>query len=355
MQSEKQAAAVRERAYAMLWLRRAAHIGAGLLIVAMAGSAGLLLWLWLQHGQVAVLPKPSGQYAVGRVAYDWTDETRADTLGPDPKAKRELMVWVWYPAAPRAGAIPAAYLPAKWAEARHQNAGLLANLLTQRLSEVRVYAVADADLAPNEPTYPVLMMGPGLGPLATDYTTLAEDLASHGYVVVGVNVTYITSVVVFADGRVARSTSMGNVPNAASPEEGKRILDRLIELWTADERFVLNQMAQLSANDQQGRFTGRLDLRRVGVFGHSFGGATALEVCRVDTRCKAGVNLDGYPHENVVKLGLQQPFMFIWSEPSVSRGRWLATGGAQRQAHHQSDTTGRVSVHDQRRAALQLC
>jgi dienelactone hydrolase len=40
-------------------------------------------------------------------------------------------------------------------------------------------------------------------------------------------------------------------------------------------------------------FGGKLDLQRIGSFGHSFGGVTALEVCRVDDRCRAAVNLDG--------------------------------------------------------------
>jgi predicted dienelactone hydrolase len=45
----------------------------------------------------------------------------------------------------------------------------------------------------------VLIMGPGLGAAASDYTVLAEDLASHGYIVVGYTPTYSTDVT-FPDG-----------------------------------------------------------------------------------------------------------------------------------------------------------
>ncbi|MCX6047408.1 MAG: lipase, partial [Chloroflexi bacterium] len=50
------------------------------------------------------------------------------------------------------------------------------------------------------------------------------------------------------------------------------------------------------------------------LFGHSFGGATAAQACRLDNRCKAALDLDGYPFGDVVQVGLQQPLMFIWSE-----------------------------------------
>jgi dienelactone hydrolase len=304
----------------MLGMRQAARIGAILVIVVTASAAGLLLWLWFQHDWTVVLPQPTGKYAVGRTALEWADETRAETLGADRNARRELMIWAWYPAAARAGVAPAAYLPREWEELRQENAGPLTRLLTQRPGTVRPHATADAELAPDQPEYPVLVMGPGLGFLAADYTTLAEELASHGYIVLGVNVTYVSKVVVFSDGRVARS----------APALGDAV--SLLQLWVADQRFVLDQVARLNAMNHRNRFAGRLDLQRIGLFGHSFGGATALEVCRIDVRCKAGASLDGYPFANTGGRDLQQPFMFIWSEPSnVADPGWQqAVGNARR-------------------------
>ena len=40
--------------------------------------------------------------------------------------------------------------------------------------------------------------------------------------------------------------------------------------------FALDPLAQLNTADPAGEFTGRLDLTRVGIFGHSFGGAHLL-------------------------------------------------------------------------------
>jgi len=55
-------------------------------------------------------------------------------------------------------------------------------------------------------------------------------------------------------------------------------------------------------------------MMRVGVFGHSLGGAVAAQFCHEDSRCKAGIDIDGAPHGSVVQAGLAQPFMFLLSD-----------------------------------------
>jgi len=50
------------------------------------------------------------------------------------------------------------------------------------------------------------------------------------------------------------------------------------------------------------------------MFGHSFGGAQSLQFCHDDSRCKAGIDLDGAPFGSVVKDGLSQPFLFLLSD-----------------------------------------
>jgi pimeloyl-ACP methyl ester carboxylesterase len=86
--------------------------------------------------------------------------------------------------------------------------------------------------------------------------------------------------------------------------------------WIADIGFVLDRLEQLNTSGVPGKFKGRLDMTRVGVFGHSFGGATALQFCHDDPRCKAGIDVDGQPFGSVIQDGLHQPFMFILSDHS---------------------------------------
>jgi predicted dienelactone hydrolase len=55
-------------------------------------------------------------------------------------------------------------------------------------------------------------------------------------------------------------------------------------------------------------------MTRVGVFGHSFGGATAAQFCSQDSRCKAGIDVDGSLHGSVIQAGIHKPFMFLLSD-----------------------------------------
>jgi predicted dienelactone hydrolase len=59
-----------------------------------------------------------------------------------------------------------------------------------------------------------------------------------------------------------------------------------------------------------------MDFGRLGMFGHSFGGATALEFCHRDSRCKAALDMDGIPFGRVVPEGLGKPGMFLLSDHS---------------------------------------
>jgi predicted dienelactone hydrolase len=146
-----------------------------------------------------------------------------------------------------------------------------------------------------------------------NYSTLAEDLASHGYVVAGFDAPYRTGVVAFPDGRVITRRPENN-PELFSGEELTLLANKLLAAWTGDIAFVLDRLEQLNASDASGKFTRRLDMTRVGVFGHSFGGATAAQFCSQDSRCKAGIDVDGSLHGSVIQTGIHKPFMFLVSE-----------------------------------------
>jgi len=75
-----------------------------------------------------------------------------------------------------------------------------------------------------------------------------------------------------------------------------------------------DQLERLNASDPTGGFVGRLDIQRVGAFGHSLGGAEAPQFCHDDSRCKASLDLDGAPWGSVVREGLAQPVMFLMSD-----------------------------------------
>lgn len=286
---------------------------AAIVVFAVVSLILLLAFLSLEHRTAITLPQPSGRFAVGRTTYAWINHAEMDELAPSPDTPRELVVWIWYPAATGDSAKPVEYLPAQWRAADAQHSGvLMSKFLTRDLSLVRAHSTLDPDVSPEQRSYPVVILRAGGGAFTTDYTTLAEDLASHGYVVVGFDAPYRTSLVVFPDNRVVERPP-SNDPENLNADDAKRLIHRLLPLWTSDTKFVVSQLDQLNAAPS-GKFAGRLDMQRVGMFGHSFGGATTLQFCHDDARCKAGIDLDGAPYGSVVQEGLQQPCMFIFSD-----------------------------------------
>jgi predicted dienelactone hydrolase len=284
-------------------------------ILAMLGVLGvgvLLGSIWLEHRTAVTLPTPTGPFAVGRATHAWADDASTDTLAPVRDTRRELVVWIWYPSAVGQPATMDDYLPAPWRDAFDRQGSALFRFLTRDLSLVQAHSARSPDVSAQQPSYPVVIMRGGASANVTNYSTLAEDLASHGYFVVGVDAPYRTNVVVFPDGRVMRRTAENNPELCSGPEQA-RCLNRLLAAWTADIAFVLDRLGQLNTSDPSGTFTGRLDLTRVGVFGHSFGGAQAAQFCHEDSRCKAGIDVDGAPLGSVVRAGLHQPFMFLVS------------------------------------------
>lgn len=263
----------------------------------LVGLAVLLLSGGLPaHGAAepaVVLPLPTGPHAVGRIAQAWVDAARSGARVAEPGGRREVRLVVWYPASSRPRpATQAESLPDGWRLAGQPGGSLWFLDLARQYAVVRVHAVPDAPLAPLQPVYPALIMQPAVGRLVIEYTAMAEELASHGYVVAGVMAT----------------DRPGSLPG------------ELMAASIADTLFVLNRLARLDGNGPLRVVAGRLALDSIGVFGHSSGGAAALEVCQVDSRFKAGVDLDGYPSNDVARAGARKPFMFVWSEQSPDHG-----------------------------------
>lgn len=262
-----------------------------LALLLVLGVAVLFTGLWLEHRTAVTLPVPTGPFAVGRTTYAWA-----------PSTKTEVLAWIWYPADRSPTAAPADYLPYPWRVAlAHSSGRLMSQFLTRDLGLVHTHSSLNSPISTKHATYPVVIMRAGGGALTTDFTTLAENLASHGYVVAGFDAPYRTVVVVLPDGRVILRSRTGDI-------------NGLLSAWTIDTKFVVDQLDRLNAADPTGRFTGHLDMGRLGMFGHSFGGATTLQFCHDDPRCKAGIDIDGAPYGSVVKEGLTQPFLFLLSD-----------------------------------------
>ena len=303
------------------WLTALALLGiaSGILFLAVLG--------WRQPNSLT-LPVPTGPYGVGRIVVDWRDDGRIDPFAPTPGTPRELPVWIWYPA-PRSATEPRAeYMPPRVREAMQPNPALVVRLvlstLTTDRANVTSHALDAPPLATSAHAFPVLLLKPALGSAVVQNSAFAEDLASHGYVVVGSDSPYTTPGVAYQDGRIARRTAAGHPSETApghiselAPGQPNDNYLAVVDVWVKDNRFILDRLQALTAQDPSGRFTGRLDLNAVGAFGHSVGGAAALQFCGEDDRCRAGVDLDGMPYGEVVRSGISKPFLFLFAARPV--------------------------------------
>ena len=186
-------------------------------------------------------------------------------------------------------------------------------------ASIATHSFYNAAVSRYQTKYPVLIFSHGLGSyIARLYTSVLEDLATHGYIVVAIDHTYDNLVTFFPSNRAEKYIFEGvggvlDEPSECSIEEGKQlkiIENEHLNIWVHDVQFVLNELEKINQHDPQGILTGSLDLLRIGVFGHSYGGATAAQVCRIDSRCKAGIDIDGALHENKEK-SFNKPFMIV--------------------------------------------
>jgi pimeloyl-ACP methyl ester carboxylesterase len=244
-------------------------------------------------------PTPTGPYAVGRQAFVWTDSTRREPT--DTTRWRQVSAFVWYPAAVHKGAEAQVSLPPEWETLRLESLRTkLGPDIANAMREFSVHAQTNATLLPASSRLPVLLFTPGLSWLATDYSVLIENLVSHGYIVVGFSPTGFSNPVVFPDGRVVGQT-LGNGASIATEQH-------YIE---EDALLVLREIRQL---DAQGFLRGRVDLGRIGAFGHSIGGATSFAIAARDTAIRAAINIDGDVMGDVREVRPHQPLLLINSD-----------------------------------------
>jgi platelet-activating factor acetylhydrolase isoform II len=272
--------------------------------------------LWVERRSELTLPTPTGPFTVGRTFDVWSDAAAFDALAPIPGTKRELLVWIWYPSSATQSTAMDDYVPEQLRPKPGSRRANVFTFLTRDASKVHEHSARDSGVSAQQRSYPVAMMRGGASTSVLNYSTLAEDLASHGYVVVGFDAPYRTGVVVFPDGRTIRETPENNPELCVSRDHVRqeRCATKIVIAWTSDMGFVLDRLERLNKSDSSNRFTGRLDLTRVGVFGHSLGGAEAAQFCHDDSRCKAGIDIDGAPHGSVIGTGMRQPFMFLLSD-----------------------------------------
>lgn len=258
-----------------------AGVAAGLSIVVSGG------------GTAVAEPDSVAGAQVGVTTMHLVDGQRADPWRRG--SRRELIVTMHYPAV-GGGSYPVA---------DNRLVGLPQPLVAAR-------ARVGAPAAGGARTLPVVLFSPAVGFPARTGTSMAEDLAGRGYVVVSVEDTHgALPGTVLPDGRV----EWYDLRNLTDIRAAVRTSS---EARAGDIRFVLDELTAMADGGHRTLPTGlaaAMDPGRVGMVGHSLGGTMAVVG---DARIRAGIDLDGYPPPSYLAPGLvadpQRPLLFLFAD-----------------------------------------
>lgn len=268
------------------------------------------------------LPLPTGRYPVGTRPLYLRDPKRAEMVptiklepGLEPTAQaaageRQVEVQLWFPAsAPVRAGESALYnfdleALARWVK----DPGLIT---AQR--RLRTMADPTARVADEAGALPVVLLAPGSGSFVSDYTALAQELASHGYLVAvvaspGVNFMRRGAGLVsgpWEDWQPRGETKRDRADLEAQAESlVKR--DRVV---AADLALVLDDLATLNETASSVLHQ-RIDMKRVAAMGHGSGGCAAA-CAAADQRISALAVFDAFLPPTHYGNNLRPPLLLV--------------------------------------------
>jgi predicted dienelactone hydrolase len=277
------------------------------------------------------LPAPTGPYAAGEDVIHLTDWNRLDPWVPS-SGPRQLTVTMVYPAVPGTGT-PAPYMTLAEAAGHIQQAKIPASsgITPQNLSSVTTHAFDGA--RPHRGKYPLVVLSPGFGDPRMVLTSLATDLASHGYIVALVGDTH---------GDSGETLANGQTPPCAICDDPALDMTTVTASRALDVSFVIDQ---LTHGNSAWRLAHLIDKHEIGMAGHSIGGAAAATTMIADPRVLAGVDMDGAFYPVPMPGQINRPFLMLgragvhsvggsdttWGQTWAALGgyeKWLAVTGA---------------------------
>lgn len=277
-----------------------------LIVVAVSTALPILL-------PVPRIPAPSGPFQVGTRIIEMIDESRRELYSGKDEPRR-YMIQAWYPAD-----VKETDERAPWMERADIFAPAIATYIDlpafflDHLALAQIPAYKNAVVAESDEKFPVILFSHGWNGFNAQNAGQALELASHGFIVIGIQHTYGAVVTVFPDGTVAPNNPNALPADADDPnyEEVARIL---ADQWADDMSHTLDF---ISSADAGNLFAPSVDSARVGVYGHSTGGGAAIQFCGVDLRCKSVLGMDPFMRPvsaEVIESGLPMPSFFMFSQ-----------------------------------------
>lgn len=285
------------------------------------------------------LPTLSGEYKIGTSHFFLNDTNRSEVFTRKKEDFRRLYIKAWYPS-DKCNTDTAKYIPGHnyMALTSHYWWMGASQKYFKKLSDAKTNSCFNVPISGKKDKYPVIIFSHGYGmSLPEFYSSLLENLAVNGYIVLAIGHPYESIQIDYPDGS---NTGRGNVKNLVKfilelkpyrkanekiTKEKERIqlikkikkesrfIQRSQNEWVKDSKFVIDKLENPGNFDWK-MLKNKSDLKNVGALGHSFGGSVTGQFCIEDSRIKAGVNIDGWQYGDVFEEGHTCPFMFIGTE-----------------------------------------
>ncbi len=290
------------------YLRKSIIIFTSLLIVISAISAFVF--------PIYTLPKPSGEYLIGTESFILEDESRYELYSDNPDEFRKIKIQMWYPAE-----ITDGYEQAPWLEdglvvarALSKDFGLPSFVLDHTV-DILSNSYVNAPLNTELDNYPVIIISHGWRGFRNLHTDFAEELASLGYIVVGIDHSYGSVATVFGDDDIAYLNLDALPPRETTPDF-LFYANQLVNTYASDVTTTINYLEEVNDIDNPSRFSSKLDLTKIGLLGHSTGGGADVSVALNDDRIDAIIGLDAWVepiNDLEITEGLTIPSLFLRS------------------------------------------
>jgi len=256
--------------------------------------------------------KTNGKYFVGTQNFQLVDSTRSMWFTDDIKSFRTLSVKMWYPADENSLSDRAPYVDQYELIAKALSTSLgVPEALMSRAGAVKCNSWLNADISIGN--FPIVIYSHGHQSLKIANTFQAEEIASNGYIVIAPDHTYDAALTIINKDKIIYTRS--KLPNSDEEAEDSEMIERVKEqlnIRVEDVSFVIDKMIEKFSKDQQ--FNKSADFENIGIFGHSFGGSTAIMAANNDNRIDAILGLDAYflPLPNyIIEKDINKPFIHL--------------------------------------------
>jgi len=282
-----------------------------------------------------ILPTPSGNYQVG-VRYEIIQTDRDETLTPEPGDTRKLYLKIWYPA--KSGTQKTKYI-----EGGVETIDYIINksnlsiptFLFHHIARAQTNSYLNAPIADGQ--FPLVTFSHGHSMWQSQNTSLMEELASRGMVVVSIAHSHQTIFAAENDDtivsfkkivllnkeeidtvKVNEYDRQVNSANLKSEMDGiirnnisnDKSANEFIDIWSTDISSTVDMLVAKNSKSES-IFYQKLDTTKIGALGMSFGGAAAVETTLNDLRVKVAVNIDGMQFGNLINDTTNAKILFL--------------------------------------------